>query len=112
MRYVLSKINDRWWVCLEGPGMFIGEKYEPMLLAQHELIMDFPWFDSEGSYVMDDDLIPIPEGSKLRETAETYPDREVKVKFKDEIYDKIQLSHNNYIDSLNDTGLFGYSDGD
>ncbi len=105
MRYTISKIQNRWWVCLEGPGMFEGNVYHPMLLAQHELLMDFPWFDGEGSYVMDDDLIAIPSGSKLRETAEYYPDREVKVKFRDEIYDKIQLGHNNYLDSLNESGI-------
>lgn len=104
MRYILHKENDKWWICLEGQAEFIHGEYTPSLLIQHELIMDFNWFDGEGSYVMDDDLVAIPEGSKLRETAEIYPDPDVKVKFREEIYDKIQRNHD-----LDETLFYDYS---
>lgn len=50
MRYVLHKENDKWWICLEGPG--VHGIYQPTLLIQHELIMEFSWFEGEGTHII------------------------------------------------------------
>ena len=109
MRYTIHKINEKWWICLDGSGMFVDGIYHPMMLGQHELLMNFPWFDGEGSYVMDDELDTIPPDSKLREVAEHYPDDNVKVKFKDSILEKIQKNYNDLLDSFYESGDY-YSD--
>ena len=112
MRYILHKENDQWWICLEGPGEYVHNTYQHSILIQHELIMEFDWFDGEGSYVMDDDLIIIPEGADLRQIAESYPDREIKVRFKEEVCESIKRAHQEYLDKIFDSGYWPGSSGE